>query len=307
MKYIQSQLNKRIKDVEKMREELSRVEQEKDEYLLSQQQYQDIIEAQQAELERVRDRLGITKDGGKVEDEPVAALADIEEPEEDEYKGADLATLEAAMNNMSKQVQTQQKMIFCLKTRTRVDANWIPPSAASASAGPKTFFARIDALKKGEVVGVLVDNAYKKRLIILSDDCKTINICKPKSPKTPLHSVPIDEVFSVTYPAKTSVKKAKKAMDKTKSYMKFRIDAHPKPFEVLATSAMQLGTLVVGIQNLTCKPGESMTSLGSFCWTKIRARLQQVALLEQVSPHEVLADVFSKTIAEDDDFELEED
>jgi len=264
----------KVKEADSLRAELATREVQNQELLGAQSQYQDMIEAQEAELARVREGTSNAVNAGA----------------ENEQKVKDLEA----------KVKEQEEMIALLSSRARADPFKldIDDTGFQKFEGPKAFRARLDKMVQGEALQMWDKDKFVPVFLSISPDFKELKFA-PSDKKPAKTTFAIDDIQRVSYPVRTNVKKLKKGTDLGKDYMKFSLEtADYQTYQILTTEQSQLTQWVIGLQRLAAKPGQGVWNNGHLLWTKIRARLAVEADEKGLNPNSLLVETFSKMAQE---------
>eukprot|EP00299_Pterocystis_sp_00344_P018359 c9167_g1_i1.p1 GENE.c9167_g1_i1~~c9167_g1_i1.p1 ORF type:complete len:338 (-),score=92.58 c9167_g1_i1:68-1081(-) len=286
-------------EIEKLQQELKAIDSDKEWLYMSQQQLEDVMEAQQAELSRLRMRVpseSLTKEWlGKVAVE-AERLQDLTA----EQRTEETAVLELQRNvdELSSRAKEQQIDIDVIKEHMPEDDSEEQESASDfkANDGPSGFVSRLKAMKGGEMMSIWQDNKFQPVFVSLVSGYREVAFASGAG-KKPYETIPVNEIASITYPARPVEKKKKSG---AKEYMMFSIESPSQSFTLWASTQAQLVTWCVGLQNLSARPGQALVDKGTFMWRRTQSKIHAEAEVRGVSTQQLIADAIRQMLPDDD-------
>jgi predicted RNase H-like nuclease (RuvC/YqgF family) len=172
----QMQLSTATRENEVLRKALEQREQENSRLHQTQQEYQDMIEAQEAELLRLRKKNAAI---AVKEDDRVGELEKL------------IAALKADLEAKDIEI-TRFKRIARIDTFRR-DNGSDEDAALQSSDGPAGFHRRLKAMQKGDTISVWEKDKFKAQFLSLSEDFKQVRIAvnSKKKPSDIRESFPL--------------------------------------------------------------------------------------------------------------------
>eukprot|EP00300_Choanocystis_sp_HF-7_P023270 c2332_g1_i1.p1 GENE.c2332_g1_i1~~c2332_g1_i1.p1 ORF type:complete len:332 (+),score=80.26 c2332_g1_i1:54-1049(+) len=285
--HLRSQLKVKVNEIATLREELKAREVERNSLLANIGQYQDIIEAQEAEVARIRNN------------QPGGAGSSFWE-EKCNIQEASRKQAESRASFLETELERLSNQLGRILSRTRADPNRVPedeeddPSGYHRSDGVAGFAKRLGIMQQGGQLQLWQKDKFVTMTVRLSPDALNLTISDKKKV---IETIALRELQSIVYPSWAASKKGKES---GKDFMKFALVApDQRVFRFLANSHEDLTTWYIGLQNLVTKPGQRTVLLGEFLWMKTRARLPDLGIEHGLTAEEVLAQAFTKIIPPD--------